>query len=406
MLRFASSPTHDMNIGDLRVAIYNYIVAKQRSEDLIVRIEDTNKDKNVEGKDQEILDLLALFGIEYSQIIYQSESVRFHTAMALQLMHEKKAFSCFCSDNWIDKKREEAKQDNNPYMYDDACRNLPDELVIDNMSPFCIRIKKPDDSKDLDSFVIMSQEKKPMYDFSCAVDDMLNDISIVICDEDKAKSTSKQELVRSSLSYDKKIEYVYLPTIDDTTSIKSLLEDGFLPAAIINYIVNIGRKESRAILSMNEAIELFDISKLSNAPVSFDISMLRDINKEHLKALDAKELSRYVGFADEEIGKLARVYLEEVSTTKELKSKIEPIFATKSIPGELKASADILSKTIKNAPYFKEYGDFEKYIVNESALKGESLSKPLRVLLTGNENGPDISVIYEYIKNYIGEIVK
>ena len=97
MLRFAPSPTGDMHIGNLRVAVFNYIVSQQKKEDLIVRIEDTDKERNIEGKDQEILDLLALFNIEYSQVIYQSENVRFHSAMALQLLHEKKAFSCFCS---------------------------------------------------------------------------------------------------------------------------------------------------------------------------------------------------------------------------------------------------------------------------------------------------------------------
>jgi glutamyl-tRNA synthetase len=91
MLRFAPSPTGDMHIGNLRVAIFNYIVAKQRGEDLVVRIEDTDKERNIEGKDQEILDILGLFGIEYSQVIYQSQNFRFHSAMALQLMHEKKS---------------------------------------------------------------------------------------------------------------------------------------------------------------------------------------------------------------------------------------------------------------------------------------------------------------------------
>ena len=95
MLRFAPSPTGDMHIDDLRVAIFNYIVSRQKNEDFIVRVEDIDKEKNIEGKDKEILDILGLFGIEYTQVIYQSENVRFHTAMALQLMHEKKLFHVF-----------------------------------------------------------------------------------------------------------------------------------------------------------------------------------------------------------------------------------------------------------------------------------------------------------------------
>lgn len=425
MLRFAPSPTGDMHISDLRVAIFNYIVSKQRKEDLLVRIEDTDKENNIEGKDQEILDLLALFGIEYSHVVYQSESVRFHSAMALQLIHDKKAFSCFCSDDWLDKKRDEAKMSKKDYSYDDACRNLPAELVIDNLSPFTIRITRPDQDitiadkikgnitftpNAVDSFVIMHQNKTPTHNFSCAVDDMLGDISLVIRDEEHMSNTPKQDHIRASLKYEKKVEYAHLSSIsnDDAkkTSVKWLLEEGFLPSAIANYLISIGNKPAQEIFEMKDALEWFSLDNISKSPAPFDINILKHINVQHLKNLDSKELSRYVGFADEEIGELARLYLEEVSTTKELKSKIAPVFAPKDIPQELKESAQIIVETVKNAPYFEEYADFEKYIMQESGLKGKNLSKPLRLLLSGVENGPDISEVYKYLKNYIGEIIK
>ena len=423
MLRFSSSPTGDMNISDLRVALFNYIASKQRNEDLIVRIEDINKEKNIEGKDKEILDTLNLFGIEYSQIIYQSECVRFHTAMALQLMHEKKAFSCFCSPGWIENKKAEAKTNKKVYEYDDACANLPAELVIDNTNPFTIRIKKPTEkisikdyvngevtfkSEDVDSFVIMRQDKTPMYNFSCAVDDMLNDISIVIRSEEHLSSTPKQEHIRASLKYDKKIEYAHIPAIlnDTDFSVKQLLEDGFLPEAISNYLISIGNKPPKEIFTLNESLTWLNLKDLDKSSTEFDINTLKHINSEHLRILAAKELSRYVGFADEEIGHLARVYLQEVSTTKELKSKIKAVFDSKEIPEEFTHISGIIVKTIKSAPYFEDYSDFKNYILKESGLKEKDLSKPLRFILTGAEDGPDIAKIYKYIKNYIGEIVK
>lgn len=432
MLRFAPSPTGDMHIGDLRVAIFNYITSKQRNEDLIIRIEDTDKEKNIEGKDQEILDILGLFGIEYSQVIYQSQNVRFHTAMALQLMHEKKAFSCFCSPDWLEKKCEEAKNAKKAYSYDDACRDLHPELVIDNTNPFTIRINRPDKKviiKDLikgdisfepdavDSFIIMSQDKTPTYDFACAVDDMLSDISIVIRSEDHMSNTPKQDHIRNSLAYEKKVEYAHLPIIlnddgkkmskrDDASSVKWLLEEGYLPSAISNYLISIGNKTPQEIFKMQDTIEWFDLNKISKSPAHFDINMLKHINKEHLLNLDAKELSRYVGFADEEIGELARVYLEEAGTTKELRSKIEPIFAKKEIPEEFTNQAKLMAETIKAAPYFEEYDDFKNYIMKESGLKNENFFQPLRLLLTGAEHGPNLAEIYKYLKNYIGEIIK
>ena len=432
MLRFAPSPTGDMHIGNLRVALFNYIVSKQKKEDLIVRIEDTDKEKNIDGKDQEILDILDLFGIKYSQTIYQSQNYKFHSAMALQLMHEKKAFSCFCSDEWLNKKKKEAKLAKKVYKYDDACRNLPNELVIDNINPFTIRINRPDENimirdkikgdvsftpDDVDSFLIMHQDKTPTYNFACAIDDMISDVSLIIRSEDHINNTPKQNHIRKSLGYDKDVQFAHLPNIhndagenmsasDKTSSVKWLLEQGFLPDAISNYLISIGNKPPREIFNIDEAVEFFDLSNISKSPARFSMDMLRHINHEHLNSLDAKELSRYVGFADSEIGEVARIYLEEASTTKELKSKIEPIFSPKKIPEKFTKQAELIVATIKSAPYFEEYEEFKNHIIKESGLDDNNLLEPLRYVLTGVGHGPDIAKIYKYLKNYIGEIVK
>ncbi len=422
MLRFASSPTSDMHIGNLRVAIFNYIVSCQKNEDLLIRIEDTDTQRNIEGKDQEILDLLALFGIEYSHVVYQSQNFRFHSAMALQLMHEKKAFSCFCSPEWIEKKKGEAIEHGVAYRYDDACANLPAELVIDNMNPFSIRIKKSEKpivirdyikgeisfaSDELESFVIMNQDKTPTYNFACAVDDMLSDISLVIRSEEYINNTPKQELVRRSLGYDKKIEYAHIPTIlGDTPSVKWLLEEGYLPSSISNYLISIGNKSEKDIFTIQEAIEWFQLEDISASPTRFEIDKLKFINRQHLKNLDAKELSRYVGFADAEIGELAKIYLEEVYTTKELRAKIKPIFEPKNIPPKFEKQAFGMFAVIAEAPYFEEYNDFKNYLMKETGLKDENFMQPLRILLTGAKDGPEIADLYKYLKNYIGEIVR
>ncbi len=433
MLRFATSPTGDMHISDLRVAIFNYIVSKQRKEELIVRIEDMESEKNIQNKDTEILGILSLFGIEYSQVIYQSQNVRFHSAMALQLVHEKKAFSCFCSSEWLEKKRKEAQKAKEAYSYDDACRNLPAELVIDNTNPFTIRVVKPDksivvkdyiqretssDSSAIDSFVIMTQEKVPTYNFACAVDDMLNDISIIIQDQKHINNTLKQVHIRDLLEYNKKIQYAHLPDIlndkgekisqheNNLLNVKWLLEEGFLPEAIANYLLSMGNTFSEEIFNIKDAISWFCLEKVSKNPVCFNIDTLRKINKKHLETMDAKELSRYVGFADAEIGELARVYLEEAQTTKELKGKIAPIFSQRNIPQGIQAQTSLMREVIKKAPYFDEYDTFKNYISKKSGLHGDDYDKSLRILLTNAEKGPDIALVYKYLKNYIGEIIK
>lgn len=432
MLRFAPSPTGDMHIGDLRVALFNAIVAKQRDEPFVVRIEDTDTQRNVEGKDKEILELLALFGIAYSDVTYQSNNLRYHRAMAISLLQEKKAFNCFCTPAKLDRKRELAKSSKEAYRYDDTCRYLRPEETIDNENPFTIRLTRPKsavkftdaikgemvfDAHEMDSFIIMSAEKYPTYDFACAVDDMLSDISIVIRGEEHLSSTPKQIAVRDALGYDKAMEYAHLPVIlndagekmgkrDDASSVKWLLEEGYLPDAIANYLILVGNKVPTEIFTVAEAIEWFDLGKVSPSPARFDLDKLKSINREHLRRMEPKELSRYVGFADSDIGEVAKIYLEEAATLKELRTKIEPIFAEKEIPQEYAEAADRLRKAIKEAPFFEEFDDLTSYLMKETGLKGDSLSDPLRLLLSGVGHGPELSELYVYLKNYLEEIVK
>lgn len=432
MLRFAPSPTGDMHIGNLRVALFNYIVAEQNKEDLIIRIEDTDKERNIEGKDKEILEILNLFSIRYRDVLYQSNNLKFHSMMALELLHNKKAFNCFCSPQTLALSREKAKKQKRPYRYDGACENLPAELTIDNPNPFVVRLKKPLHSivlndlikgkieftpDEIDSFVIMRQDKTPTYNFACAVDDMLSDISLVIRGEDHVSNTPKQIAIREALGYKKEIKYAHLPIIlneagkkmskrDNASSVKWMLEEGFLPSAIANYLILIGNKPPKEIFTLNEAVEWFDITKISKAPAKFDLDKLRFINREHLKLLDAKELSRYVGFADEDIGNLAKIYLDEIDTLKELRGKIDSIFTKKTVSEEFAHQAEIMRKTIQEAPYFETFDEFKDYIISSTGLKGKNFFKPLRLLLSGSEHGPELANLYPYLKNYIKEIVK
>ncbi len=432
MLRFAPSPTGDMHIGNLRVALFNYIVASQRGEELMIRIEDTDKERNIEGKDNEILDILGLFGIEYSHVLHQSENLRYHRMMAIQLLQDKQAFNCFCTPAELEVKRDIADKAQKPFRYDDVCAHLSDEMVIDNENPFTIRLRRPAKAvvtqdlikgeisfapEDIDSFIIMSAEKHPTYNFACAVDDMISDISLVIRGEDHMSNTPNQITIRDALGYDKTMEYAHLPIIlntkgekismdDEGSSVKWLLEEGFLPSAITNYLINIGNKIPKEIFTLEEALEWFDLKNVSESPARFDMEKLKFINGQHLRNMDDKELSRYVGFADESIGKIAKIYLEEARTLKELRPKIEALFAEKVIPEAFTEQAAIMRKVIMTAPYFEAFDDFKTYVMKESGLEGENFSEVLHLLLTGASSGPEVAELYVYLKDYLGEIVK
>ena len=352
--------------------------------------------------------------------------------MALQLLHEKIAFNCFCRPEVLEAKMKQAEIDKKPYCYDDACLFLTPEQTIDNESEFTVRLRKPNvdveftdvlkgkfsfSPVDIDSFVILNADKSPTYNFACAVDDMISDISMVIREEEYLSHTPKQIAVRAALNYTKEITYAHLPTLlnesgkkiskdDETCHVKQLLEDGFIPEAIINYLLLIGNNPPQEIFSLKEALEFLDLSKISKEEVKFDIKQLRFINRTHLKNLDNVELSRYVGFADDDIGKLAKVYLDEVSTTKELKVKIGAIFSEKTIPEEFSEAVAKMKAVILKAPFFEEFDAFSAYIMKETEMEGVEFLKSLRLLLSGVEQGPDLAEIYPFIKNYMAEIVK
>ncbi len=432
MFRFAPSPTGDMHIGNLKVALLNYIMAKKTGEKFIVRIEDTDKERNIEGKDKEILEILEKFEIEYDQVYYQSQNLKFHQQFASHLLINRLAFACFCTEEELDKKREEAKKKGVAYRYDGTCEELSNEEVLNSEKPFVVRIKKPTENisfkdeikgelsfspDDIDSFVILRADKTPTYNFACAIDDMLSDISFIIRGEDHLSNTPKQILIRKYLGYEKEIKYAHLPIIlnkegkkmskrDNASSVKWLLEEGFLPEAISNYLILLGNKTPKEIFTLKEAIEFFDIKNLSKASAKFDTDKLRFINREHIRMKDPLQLAKLLGYHDKEIGELAKLYTEEASTLKELKSKIDKIFSKKSPPEEFKESFDKIINAIKEAPFFENFEDFKKHLSKETGLKGKNFFKPLRIALTGEEHGPNLSDLYPHIKNYLTEIAK
>ena len=413
MLRFAPSPTGDMHIRNLRVAIFNYIVAKQRDVNFIVRIEDTDKERNITGKDTEIMEILEKFALPHDSVMHQSENLHLHQTLAIRLLEEKKAFVCTCKDT-------ESSE-----MYSGHCSAMgAAELakLKEEKTPFVIRIKKPDtpilihdlikgdietEPNEVDAFVILREDSTPTDIFASACDDMISGIRLVIEGEEYLSRAPKQEYIKTLLGYDQETAYAHLPSLLDTDeahTVKWLFEQGFIPDAIANYLLALGNQTPKEIFTMPEAIEWFDLTKLSGSPASFDIERLRFINREHLKMMDDKRLSGLFGFADEAIGKLAKVYLEEASTINELEAKIRPIFKPKDFSGEWGEQMKVISDVIFNAPMINTYDAFESYIMKETGLSGENLSKPLRHLLTGADHGPELSKIYPYIKSYILEV--
>ena len=433
MLRFAFTPTGDMSVENLRVGLFNFILAKQHNENLLIRIDDTNKEENIEGKDKEILEILNLFSIDYSQVVYESENLKYHQKMAMQLLTQKKAFSCFCCDEKLEELQKEAQEKGQTAGYDGFCATLSDETVLNTNAPFTVRIAMPKESitfhdalkgelsfepNDVDSFIILRHDKTPTPNYASSVDDMLYNISTIIQEEEQLNNSAKQIHVRKSLGYDKEILYIHVPAVlnaqthkninqqENETSVKWLIEEGFLPAAIANYLVLIGNQTPTDIFTLEEAVSWFNVNNISKNSVQFDINTLRLINQKHLELIDDMRLSKLLGFADESIGQLGKLFLEECTTLKEIKSKIDAIFLLKEATQELEEEIKTIKQCLQTAPFFNRFDDLETYVSQKTQLKEENLLKPLRYVLTGEYKGPKLADIYGLIKNYLGEIVK
>ena len=434
MYRFAPSPTGDMHIGNLRAAIFNYICSLQDKSGFILRIEDTDTARNIEGKDQEIIEILKRFGISWQSLYYQSKNLKFHQQFAAKLLSEKKAFCCFCSEEELEAKKQAAKDAGEAYRYDGHCEHLSDEEVLGCEKPFTIRLKKPDhaleftdaikgritfEPQNIDSFVIMRADKTPTYNFACACDDMMQGVSFVIRGEDHVSNTPKQNWIRQSLGYEGEIKYAHLPIIlnsegkkmskrEDSSSVKWLLQSGYLPEAIANYLILLGNKTPREVFSMDEAVEFFDIAKISKSPAKFDEDKLAFINREHIKRASEQRLAELFEL-EPKFAPLIKFYTQEASLIPQIKEKITAIYGAKDIPQEWAAQAQALREAILNllssngAPM--EFNDFKAALSQATNLKGKSLFMPLRFLLTGAPHGPELSELYPLIRADLKEIV-
>ncbi len=408
MLQIALSPLKDMNIDGLRVAIINYLLAQQKNDKFLVRIDDRDRAKNIEGKDSEFIMILEKFALKHDGVFHQSEHLNLHQTLAIKLLKEKKAYICQCKETSCTQ----------------ACQSLPQEAyqtLKASKENFVIRLKKPKSSitftdiiqgevtttqKEIGEFIILDNKGIPSDDFACATDDMMSGIDFIVRSKSYLLNTPKQIYVQQLLGYDTTAtHYAHIPPIKNAPTLQWLFEEGFIPDAILNYLITIGNtKIAQEIFTLPQAIEWFSLESISKEPVAFNLEKLRELNREHLKMMDNKRLSSIFGFADADIGKLAKVYLDKSSTTKELKAKILPIFKAKEFKGQYEQEMRLLESIIASAPAFEDYDAFEAYISTQSGLKEENLLKPLRYLLTNRGDGPQLSEIYPFIKSYILEV--
>lgn len=416
MLRFSMSPTDDVHIGDLRIAILAYMTAMVRDEAFLIRVDDTDKARFVEGKDTEILQILQKFALKHDSVYHQSEHLAMHQRLAIRLLEEGKAFVCTCTDT---------------ELCHDGCIERSKEETAQLKSvktPFVTRIKAPaepivlSDPRDgkitaeperIGGFAILKTDGTPTSLFAGACDDMLDNITMVIRSKEHIEDSLRETYVKSALGYSEKSDYLHISPLSsvensaaEEITIASLFEEGFIPDAIINYLLLLDLPDApKEIFTLPEALKWFQPDKLSRTAAPFDKTVLKKINQEHLKKMEEKRLSTLFGFADADIGRLAKLYLDEVSTLNELEQKVKPVFAPKSFDNPWEREMRMLRDIIENAPMIRDYDAFITHLTQESGLETSRLETPLRLLLTGTREGPPLSEIYPCINPYLLEVI-
>ena len=332
--RFAPSPTGFMHVGNLRTALYEYLIAKSLGGDFVLRIEDTDQERKVEGAVDIIYNTMKSAGLKHDEgpdvggdygPYVQSERKDMYMPYAQQLIDSGHAYRCFCTKERLDGLR--ANSDDPGAGYDRHCRNLTDEEIqqqLDNGTPFVIRQKMPlegtttfedavygtisVDNAELQDQILIKADGYPTYNFANVIDDHTMNITHVVRGSEYLSSTPKYNLLYEAFGWEIPT-YIHLPLImgknDDgsisklskrhgATSFEDLVKAGFLPEAIINYIALLGwaPKDNREMFTLSELVENFSIDGISKSPAVFDYDKLEWFNGEYIKAMTVEQFAQ------------------------------------------------------------------------------------------------------------------
>ena len=331
--RFAPSPTGYMHIGNLRTALFTYLIAKQNGGDFILRIEDTDQERYVEGATDVIYKTLKDVGLNWDEgpdiggpvgPYIQSERMGMFKKYAQELVEKGEAYYCFCDKQRLDGLKAELEAQGKTYSYDRHCRDLSKEEVkakLEAGTPYVIRQKMPKEGQvtfhdelygditvdccELEDQILIKTDGMPTYNFANVVDDHLMGITHVVRGNEYLSSAPKYELLYKAFGWEVPT-YIHVEHImkdkqhklskrDGDASFQDLMQKGYLKEAVLNYIALLGwaPKGENEIYSLEELVKEFDIHGLSKAPAIFDPLKLKAINAKYIKALTPEKFAEY-----------------------------------------------------------------------------------------------------------------
>ena len=394
--RYAPSPTGKMHVGNLRSALYEFLIAKHEDGVFMLRIEDTDQERYVEGAVDIIYRTLATAGLTHDEgpdkdggygPYVQSERNKsgIYLKYAKELIDKGEAYYCFCDKERLESLREtitdpETGESKEIMIYDKHCLHLPKEEVEAKLAsgmPYVIRQNNPKEgvttfhdelygdisvsNAELDDMVLIKSDGFPTYNFANVVDDHTMGITHVVRGNEYLSSSPKYNRLYEAFGWEVPV-YIHQPLITDENhkklakrsghaSFEDLIEQGFLPEAVVNYIALLGwsPEENREIFSLEELIRQFDYRRISKSPAVFDINKLRWMNGEYLKAMD-----------EERFYEMALPYLEKALTRKLDLHKIAAMVKTR---------IEVLPDIAELVDFFNELPEYDTEMYTHKKMK-------------------------------------
>jgi len=452
-VRFAPSPTGWLHVGGARTALFNWLYAKKHEGKLVLRIEDTDQERSSEEYTEAIKEDLKWLGLKWDEYYRQSDRLEIYERYARRLVHEGKAYHCFCTEEELEERRQQAMDEGRTPIYDGRCRDLSEEekkQFRDEGRDSVIRFKLPEqrpavvvhdrikgdvefDSLTTGDFVILKSDGTPSYNFACVLDDHLMEISLVMRAEDHLTNTAKQLLLYDALDFEKP-EFGHLSMLlgpdksklskrSGATSVKEFRENGYLPEAMINHLAQLGwsSKDQQEIFSVSELTEKFSLDNIIDSPQVFDREKLDWFNKQYLKKA---ELDRLVELAlpylkegnyiegelnEEEREELKAILalirpsldqLEDLSENEDLKVFYGPLEITEEAKEVLnwdntgKVLEELKEKiTCRDSLTPEDVSTVVKEVKEDLDVSYKEVYKPLRAAVTGKVSGPEIKEV-------------
>ena len=442
--RFAPSPTGYLHIGGARTALFSWLYARKHGGQFILRIEDTDLERSSQESVNAILEGMTWLNLEYDEgPFYQTDRFDRYKEVIQQLVDAGNAYRCYCSKDRLETLREEQMANKEKPRYDGKCRSCRDHSAD---APYVIRFKNPLDgdvviddlvkgtivisNTELDDLILARTDGSPTYNLSVVVDDLDMQITHVIRGDDHINNTPRQINILNALGA-KLPKYAHVPMIlgedgkrlskrHGAVSVMQYRESGFLPEALLNYLVRLGWSHgNEEIFSIGKMVELFDIEQVNRAASTFNMDKLLWLNQQYIMHSEPADVARHLSWHMGQIGidpttgpelvELVMVMKERAKTLREMAESSRYFylefdeFEEKAAKKHLRSVAKEPLQAARTALLF--LADWNAETIHQAIEKvaldlGINMGKigmPLRVAVTGGGNSPGIDVTLQLV---------